>query len=303
VGTDSGVRVLLTDEINVKLSDQYSLKDISNILELNGVEISRTLMSSENIYALRLMDPAHQDPLRVANALFETNVFAWSEPNLVQDYQTLSIPNDPLFYRQWHLHNTGQAGGKVDVDVDAPEAWDIEMGKSSTIIAVLDDGVEWFHEDLLYSIFYNFNDPPNGRDDDLNGMVDDVSGWDFFNNVGTSIPKAAKDNHGTHVAGVAAATGNNGKGVTGVCPYCKILPVKISQNGQFQSDAVIYAAIIYASQFAAIINNSWGGGLPTNTIAAAIKYVTTNGRQGKGTLVFCASGNFFEGNDERERGN
>ena len=91
-------------------------------------------------------------------------------------------PNDPFFVQQWSLHNTGQTGGTADADIDALEAWDVEVGSSDVVVAIVDSGIDFNHPDLVDNIWTNSGEvPDNGNDDDGNGYIDDVHGYDFHN--------------------------------------------------------------------------------------------------------------------------
>jgi hypothetical protein len=142
-------------------------------------------------------------------------------------------PNDPKFSKQWGLHNTGQRlsggiRGTADADIDAPEAWGITTGSPDVIIAVLDTGIDINHPDLAANIWTNPDEiPGDGVDNDGNGYVDDIHGWDFFNNDNTVYDPAEDSAHGTAVAGVIAAVGNNGIGIAGVSWQAKIMVLKI----------------------------------------------------------------------------
>ena len=125
-------------------------------------------------------------------------------------------PNDPSFGQTWGLNNTGQTSGQAgvaDADIDAPEAWDLTTGSRSIVVGVIDTGVDYTHPDLAANIWTNPGEiAGNGIDDDGNGFVDDVHGYDFANNDGDPMDD---NGHGTHVAGTIAAVGNNGIGVAG----------------------------------------------------------------------------------------
>ena len=140
------------------------------------------------------------------------SVFASFEPNAV--LYTSATPNDPSYTQLYGLNNTGQTGGTADADIDAPEAWDLSTGSRSIVVGVIDTGVDYNHPDLAANIWTNPDEiPGDGIDNDHDGFVDDVHGYDFVNNDGDPMDDHG---HGTHVAGTIAAAGNNGKGVTGV---------------------------------------------------------------------------------------
>ncbi|MBI2211945.1 MAG: S8 family serine peptidase, partial [Deltaproteobacteria bacterium] len=136
----------------------------------------------------------------------------YAEPNYI--VQRLVTPNDPDFGDLWGLHNTGQSAGTEDADIDAPEAWDITTGSSNVVIAVIDTGIDYNHEDLSANMFKNSDDcNSNGLDDDGNGFVDDCHGIDKVNDDSDPVDD---NDHGTHVSGTIGAVGNNSVGVVGV---------------------------------------------------------------------------------------
>jgi len=171
------------------------------------------------------------------------------------------ITREPLFAQQWGLHNVGQpiqgVSGKTDVDVNAPEAVRAVTG-AGVVVAVIDSGVDVTHPDLVGRIWVNPREiPGNGVDDDGNGYVDDVNGWDFINQDPTVFDPGWDDDHGTHVAGIIAAS-VNGKGVVGVAPDAKIMPLKIF-DGDYGDLWAALDAIAYADAMGAkIANISWG---------------------------------------------
>jgi subtilisin family serine protease len=164
------------------------------------------------------------------------------------------IPNDPQFGSQWGLHNTGQSGGVPDADIDAPEAWDISTGGltsqgDSIVVAVIDGGFDLNHQDLAFTRNYN-EIPGNGIDDDANGYIDDYFGWNAYTSTG-NIPS---DSHGTHVAGTAAARGNNAIGVTGVNWGAKVLPIA----GSSGTESIVVEAYGYVLEMRARYNATNG---------------------------------------------
>jgi len=220
---------------------------------------------------------------------------AFAEPNyLLQINQ--EPPSDPHFERLWGLHNTGQTGGTADADIDALEAWEIGTGSDDIIIAVIDTGIEVEHEDLIPNLWTNPKECPrgvgrcveNGIDDDNNGYVDDFHGINAINNSGRLLDDYG---HGTHVAGIAAAAGDNRKGVVGVSWNAKILGCKfITAFGTgTTSNAVkcfnyIYDLRTKQKQNIVVTNSSWGGGSPSQALREAMGRVDS-------PLHVCSAGN------------
>jgi thermitase len=141
----------------------------------------------------------------------------YAEPDFVLRPSQTRSANDSYYPRLYGLNNTGQNGGAQDADVDAPEAWNTTIGDPSTVVAVIDEGVDINHPDLRNNIWTNPGETAgDGIDNDSNGYVDDVNGWDFFHKDASVFDAADGDEHGTHVAGTIAAEGNNSDGVVGV---------------------------------------------------------------------------------------
>ena len=182
------------------------------------------------------------------------------EPNYYR-YLRATTPNDPEFTRLWGLNNNGQAinntSGTIDADMDLPAAWDVATGSASVIVAVIDSGVDYDHPDLSANIWTNPAETINGVDDDGNGYIDDVRGWDFYDD--DNDPQDPVD-HGTHVAGTIAAVGNNATGTTGVVWTARIMPLKASDGfGQLTSSDVIEAISYAGAKGAHVINASYSG--------------------------------------------
>jgi subtilisin family serine protease len=200
------------------------------------------------------------------------------------------ITDEQYFPSEWGLHNTGQTlsgvkttTGVADVDIDGLEALRITRGDGDVVVAVIDDGVDFSHPDLDDRAWTNPGETPNnGVDDDDNGFVDDVNGWDFCDDDRTVQP-ASGEGHGTHVAGTIAAS-LNGSGALGVAPGIKVMALRFIDDGTCGTDDQAVAAIDYAARFGVpIINASWGGEGASSVLDLAIAQ--------SGALFVAASGN------------
>ncbi|MDX2131196.1 MAG: sensory rhodopsin transducer [Planctomycetota bacterium] len=194
------------------------------------------------------------DQIRAENAqrlVDELGFLRSFELNRVQ--QALRTPNDPQFGEQYALNNTGQfiqgsGFGTNGADSSLTDAWDITIGTRQNVIAVIDTGIDLAHPDLVQNLWRNPGETPNnGVDDDGNGFVDDVFGWDFGDNDSSPDDDSAGFAHGTAVAGVIGATGNNNLGVTGVNWNVSMMALKIADQFGALSTAAIVAAHDYAT--------------------------------------------------------
>ena len=192
------------------------------------------------------------------------------EPNYYGEF--LSEPNDPAFDQQWYLPN-----------IKVLDAWKKSLGKN-VIIGFVDSGVNLTHEDLAENICINEGEiPGDGIDNDSNGHIDDVNGWDFGDDDDSPTDELG---HGTMMCGVIAAVQNNNLGISGIAPGSKILPLKVSESGSPVASAVA-EAIIYASDYGVkIINLSLQLGEDPQVVADAVDYSTA-----KGVLLIAAAGN------------
>lgn len=253
---------------------QYRSKSVPG---LRVVEIPESVTASEALQAYRA-DPAVE----------------FAEPD--QRLSLRLLPDDPDFGKLWGLHNIGQDGGSNDADINAPEAWDITQGSDTVVVAVLDTGIDYTHVDLVDNMWVNPGEIPNNNiDDDGNGVVDDIYGYDSGDD--DSDPMDA-DEHGTHVAGTIGARGNNTEGVSGVNWNVKIIACKIFGENQdelaaFVSDAIECLDYLYdlkTNRGIDIVatNNSWGWlGNRSQALFEAIE------RQAEAGILFIAS----SGND------
>jgi hypothetical protein len=218
----------------------------------------------------------------------------YAEPNYA--VQSLATPNDPLFGQLWGLQNTGQSGGTVDADIDAPGAWDIATGSSAVVVAVIDTGIDYNHPALSANMFQNSVDcNADGVDDDGNGFVNDCYGIDTANNDSNPLDD---NNHGTHVAGTIGAVGDDGVGVVGVNWDVSIMACKfLSAGGSgFISDALDCLNYIAMMKDRGVnivaTNNSWGGGGFSQAFYDAI-----DAHRQRGILFIAAAGNAASNND------
>lgn len=296
----------ITTEVPLVASDDFIAQFFSNVeseqIEAlnreNSVEIVMQNPFVPNQYLLRVTEASQLDALKMANRYHENDMMEFAHPDFVRVIirRQSVLPNDPLFGNQWHLHNTGLSGGTVDADIDAPLAWDITRGNANVVIAVIDDGFDMTHPDLAPNLWVNPGEPRNGLDDDGNTFIDDINGWDFkgctaASPCGDNDPgPGATDNHGTAVAGVAVARGDNAIGVSGSAPNCSFMPLRLGSTDFAHGIAFDYAR----SMGAQIITNSWGYPIGTPipmNVSTAINNAATNGRGGLGCVILFAMTN------------
>lgn len=208
--------------------------------------------------------------------------------------KTMLDPNDTHFQDGscWHVNNYGQSGGIAGADISARDAWNIRTDASSVIVAVLDSGVRFAHQDLTANLWRNPGEiSGNGFDDDGNGYVDDIYGINAILNDGNPSDDYG---HGSHVAGIIGAVGNNNAGVVGVCWRVQLMICKFvdSAGNGWVSDAI--KSIDYArSKGAKVINLSWGD--PQYNSQALYDAIAS--ARDAGIIVVCACGNESLNND------
>lgn len=214
----------------------------------------------------------------ILETLKHDSLVEFAEPDFYV-YTMLTEPNDALFQsgEQWYLD-----------EVRAPFAWDSITGDSSQVIGVIDTGTDWHHPDLDGNIQINQNEiPGNGIDDDNNGFIDDVRGWDFINH---DNDPADDNGHGTHVSGVIAAETDNYIGIAGIAWHSKILPIKVLSGSGQGSMSTLAAGVVYAADNGAtVINMSLGSYGESQTLKAALVYANE-----KSTLVAAAGNDHYK---------
>jgi subtilisin family serine protease/PKD repeat protein len=275
------------DEIIVKFKEGISEQRRNAILSEHNTTIKSI---NRRVGFIQLKVHGRVRSIRALVGSFENyKEVEYAEPNYL--VHTSLSPNDPNYPQLWGLNNIGQTGGLQDADIDAPESWDIQTGLPLIIIAVIDTGIDYDHEDLSYNMWINLGEiPGNGIDDDDNGYIDDVHGWDFVNGDNDPIDD---NSHGTHCAGIIAAEGNNGIGVVGVNWTATIMPLKSlnAEGSGTTTDAIL--AIQYATQMGAeIMSNSWGG----YGYSQALKDAITATHEA-GAVFIAAAGNNAQNND------
>jgi subtilisin family serine protease len=220
-----------------------------------------------------------------------TGEVEYIEPNYITRLN--AVPNDPRFQEQWALHNLGGLPWRADADIDATEAWDITTGSPDVVVAVIDTGIEYAHTDLAPNVFVNTVEcVPDGTDNDGNGYVDDCHGIDVVNDDSDPLDDAG---HGTHVAGIIAANGNDGVGVAGVAWRAKVMPCKFAdaQGEGNLGDAI--ACFDYVSSWrdrgvnVVATNNSWGVESYSRSLGEAVER-----HMQRGILMIAAAGNSLD---------
>jgi subtilisin family serine protease len=269
--------VAVIPEIVVRLSEKSDDKQLQDLCQSINLRIKHKLQFTEREYLIEVTTEDSSGVFSAIEQLNQAGFIEWAVPNVALQLQLLGQvePNDTYFPNQWHLNNTGQSGGTPNADINAPEAWEMTTGDPNIVVAVLDEGVDTDHPDLIDNI---------------------VPGYDFDSN--DSDPNPTGDGaHGTACAGLIAGKGNNGIGITGVAWNCKIMPIRIPFGDVPVIESDVATAIRWAANNGAdVLSNSWGwsGSYQSPTIHSAVTDVTEQGgigREGKGCVVLASSGN------------
>lgn len=273
-GTLHGVMDQVLVRIN-EVSDLQYLNEFANEYDAIVLGVNRF---DPSLYHVEVQNSQKTNALELANILHETKIFDYAEPDFLRIMQKMNS-NDPFVGSQWSLENDGvntsPYNGIAGADMKVFQAWNTTTGSSNIKIAILDEGVDLNHPDLINNLLPGY----------------DATGQ------GSNGGPSGNDAHGTACAGIAAGSANNGIGIAGVAYDCKIIPVRIaysSSNGYWiTSNAIIGDALNWSWQTANadILSNSWGGGSPSTTINNAISGAVNNGRAGLGAPVLFAAGN------------
>lgn len=279
-------------EYVVTLHPQAHSSSLKSLSETLGMEVVRRLSPISDAYLARTSNDTPAD--QVKSRLLSKSMVRAVDRNRI--FYAVNAPNDPEMVKLWGMQNTGQLDvqdpsksgktGVPGVDIGAEQAWKIHTGTKSIVVAVIDTGIQYTHPDLKDNMWVNTAEERGvkGVDDDGNGYVDDIYGYDFSNKDGDPMDD---NQHGTHCAGTIGARGNNNTGVVGVNWETRLMAVKfLSGSGSGElADAV--SAIDYATQMGAhVLSNSWGGGGFDQSLFDAI-----NRSYQKGRLFVAAAGN------------
>lgn len=284
-----GAGVNLSEEINLSYGKLYVVefnttqKSMDSVIEMIKADSNVAYVEPNYIYSL----------VQPKGELSLPKVFT-IEGDQYKNY----TPNDPRFGSLWGLVNTGsnepggRGPGRSGADIDVMNAWDITKGSRQVKIAVIDTGIDYNHPDLADNMWVNLaekNGQP-GVDDDGNGYVDDIHGYDFANDDGDPMDGHS---HGTHCAGTIGAVHNNGIGVAGVMADVSLVGIKFLTDSGSGATTNAIKSIDYATKIGVdLMSNSWGGGAYSEALKEAIQRASDAG------IVFtAAAGNSGTNND------
>lgn len=248
---------------------------ISEIKPIGQHKITRTfLLIFQNPVAMAIVSKGFKESGAVDYA--EPDYISYGGGQKADD--SAIIPNDNYFNRQWGTYNNGTMAGIGpvinDADVDLEMAWDIQTGDPNLIIAVPDSGLRLSHPEISSRLWINPNEIANGLDDDGNGLIDDLNGWDWVNNDNLPVDDLG---HGTNVAGIIGAVANNNSLYTGVNWNSKIMPLKVLNASNAGTNTNIASSVYYAvDNGAKIISISIGGSAPSSLTAGYVSYAKDN---------------------------
>ena len=262
----------VSDEFSVKLLAGSSYSVLEKLAQKYNCEVLRYDGFDEGIFFVRHKKDSELGTIQLSSIFYETGGFEFASPAFFS-FGTLTS-NDTYFADQWGLKNSGQYGSAYSgVDINVEAAWNITEGNSNVIVAVLDNGVELTHPDLASNLVagYDAIEPGSGAG---------------------GAPVYMDEVHGTKVAGIIGAVKNNGIGISGVAPGCKIMPIRVVEH----TVPIYYPAATLGFNWARdhgadVINCSWGGGEECALLTSAITSAALQGRDGKGCVIVFSSGN------------
>ena len=262
---------------------------LTNLFNQLEAKVAREFPMLDNLQ-LWILGP-QSSVVEALTLCLRSGLFDLAEPDYLV-YSTTS-PNDPSFTdgNLWHLDNTAFRGGTSDADINATEGWSIRHDAESVIVGIVDTGARYTHEDLRNNMWRNPNEiPGNGIDDDQNGYIDDIHGINAIHDNGDPSDDAG---HGTHVAGILGAVGNNGIGVSGVAWKVQIMPLRfLNRFGEGATSDAIQCINYAVANGAKVINTSWGSNAFSGSLNGAISLALQ-----ADVIVVAAAGNERRNND------
>jgi len=287
-GTSKKVTQIPADVIMVRLRNTND-KERLDILNINNHCTIIGKLSGEKGFLIKSNSGVTKNALELSEDYYSTGLFEFAEPDFIYPEKCilLSIPNDPYFNSQWALRNTGQTiqtgspflfqgdasavNGISGSDMNVSDAWDFTTGSPAVTIGIIDSGIDSLHPDLQSP-----------------GHL--ICGYDAFNNINSSPEDLG--NHGTSVAGLIGAISNNGIGVSGIAPDCRLMSITIFDiNGVTTSSVIARAFDTARVRGIDVLCNGWGGITPESIITDAINNAAINGRGGLGSVILFGSGN------------
>lgn len=266
--------IVTLPEILVQLESSRKPSAVSESPRLQATPLTllREFPSLDRTCLFRFDRPPHEAFAIARQVAAEPGVLA-AQPNMLMKLQSFGVPDDTLFGSQWTLRNLGQ-NGIPGTDIDALQAWQWTTGSPDTVIAIIDEGVDVDHPDLAPNMLPGYDATDQPSPGGLPGNALDI------------------DPHGTTCAGIAAAAGNNGLGVTGVSWHSRLLPVRVGYASFWTQTSWVVDAITWSADHGAdVLSNSWGGSPPSVLEQNAVSYAQTVGRGGLGCVVLFATGN------------
>jgi subtilisin family serine protease len=284
-------------EVLVRFREDATAAQIASANESVGAQVIQSFQIVPNLKLVRLADSGG---VAAAIARYQNDASVlYAQPNFI--YRINLTPNDPFYPSMYNLNNTGQTGGTVDADIDAPEAWDLVTGSNNVAIGDIDTGIDYNHVDLAAHAKPNpaeCNGVP-GVDDDNNGYIDDCHGIDTINHDSNPMDDAG---HGTHTAGTIGAIGNNGVGVVGVNWNVTIVACKShASDGNGTAASIIecmqYMEIEKAHGLNIVATNNSYGGCNEACGYDQATYDAIKSNMSKGILFVASAGNDGRDND------
>jgi len=285
-------------EILVKFKSGVSQETIERLTAQRHDRVEDRIENVDGLDAIDDLDNA--DAATVVSEYQQLPEVEYAEPNFEIELDAAEgplvpvLPHDPQFTDQWALSNSGQRGGKQGADISAPLAWATTTGSDKVVVAVLDSGVDYTHEDLVENMWVRPASMAPYHDNEL-GTIDDENG---FNAIDTASDPMDENGHGTHCAGIIGAEGENDIGIAGVNWKVKIMPLKFMNAGGFGTTKDAIEAINYvidrkkAGVNVRIISASWGSTQRSRSLEDAIRKAYEND-----ILFVAAAGNSTVNND------